>query len=231
MMIKKHIPNFITLLNLLSGCIGIVYAARGELFPAAVLIWLAALMDFFDGFAARWLKVHSAIGKELDSLADIVSFGVLPSFLLFRMLSEISASAVLPYAGFLVALFSALRLARFNVDDRQSDSFIGLPVPANAIMISSYPLIAGQTGFFLFESSVWITILAILSAYLLVSDIRLFALKFKGFGWKKNRVKYIYLLVSVILLLVFRVIAIPIVILLYIIFSLILNSFSNQVRY
>lgn len=230
MIIKKHIPNFITLLNLLSGCVGIVFALQGDMLLAATFIWGAALMDFLDGFAARLLKVHSTIGKELDSLADVVSFGVLPSCILFHMLQETSASEILPYAGFMVALFSALRLARFNVDHRQSDSFIGLPVPANAIMISSYPLIAAETGFFLFDNTASILFLSVLSSYLLVSDIPLFALKFKGFGWKPNRFKYLYLLISVLLLALFRIPAIPIVILLYIIFSVILNGFSKQAR-
>jgi len=230
MIFKKHIPNFLTLLNLLAGCVGIIFALEGNQFLAAVFIWTAAIMDFLDGFAARLLKVHSAIGKELDSLADVVSFGVLPSCILFQMLRGASGSEILPYAAFLVALFSALRLARFNVDDRQSDSFIGLPVPANAIMISSYPLIAEETGFFLFDNAAFLIFLTVLSSYLLVSGIPLFAFKFKGFGWKENRPKYIFLLLSLCLIALFRIPAIPAIILLYILFSVILNSFSNQVR-
>jgi CDP-diacylglycerol---serine O-phosphatidyltransferase len=230
MLIKKHIPNFITLLNLLSGCMGIVFLFKGNVFLAAGMIWISALLDFFDGFAARLLKVQSKIGKELDSLADVVSFGLLPSTLIFYLFEAMQVPVFLPYFAFLITLFSAIRLAKFNVDTRQYDSFIGLPVPANAIMISSFPFIASQYGFFMFTHPAWLMIIVILLSFLLVSRLRLFALKFRGYKWKENSFKYSFLITSVILLLVFQVLAIPIIIILYIIFSLMLNYLPNQNR-
>jgi CDP-diacylglycerol---serine O-phosphatidyltransferase len=228
--ITKHIPNFITLLNLLSGCIGIVFLFKGQVVLAVVMIWIAALFDFFDGFAARLLRVNSKIGKELDSLADIVSFGILPSVLIFYMFEKMQVPAYFPYFAFIIALFSALRLAKFNVDTRQYDSFIGLPVPANAIMISSFPIISMQYGLFMLNHPVWLLAITITLSYLLLSDIHLFSLKFKGFGWKENWIKYTFLITSVILLLGFQVAAIPIIVILYIISSLLLNYLTNSKR-
>src|SRR5688572_11886920 len=114
---KRHLPNFLTCCNLICGCLGIVFVLEARDIPAAYLVWLAGLFDFFDGFAARMLKVSSPIGKELDSLADVVSFGILPSVVMYKMLSDSTDSAVIPYAGFMIAVFSALRLAIFNVDE------------------------------------------------------------------------------------------------------------------
>lgn len=225
--IKRHIPNFITLLNLLSGCIGIVFLFKGLVLEASLMIWAAAVFDFFDGFAARWLKVTSTIGKELDSLADVVSFGLLPSVLIFNMFENMSVSIFLPYFAFLIVLFSAIRLARFNVDTRQSDSFIGLPVPANAIMISSFPYISMNYGFFMLTEPVWLMAITVVLSYLLVSEIHLFSFKFKGFGWRENRIKYIFLIISVLLLAILQIAALPIIIILYIIFSTLLNYLSN----
>jgi len=142
--IKEQIPNAITLLNLLTGCIAIVFGFEDQLVIASCLIGLAAVFDFFDGFAARLLKVSSPIGKELDSLADVVSFGIVPGVILYRLLSgnidcpviNIAGKNIVPFIAFLIPLFSAIRLAKFNTDERQTDSFIGLPTPANAILIA-----------------------------------------------------------------------------------------------
>jgi CDP-diacylglycerol---serine O-phosphatidyltransferase len=230
MLIKRHIPNFITLLNLFSGCIGIVFLFKGNVHLAAGMIWIAALFDFCDGFAARLLKVQSKIGKELDSLSDIVSFGLLPSVVIFHLFESMQANVFFQYSAFLVTLFSALRLAKFNVDTRQYDSFIGLPVPANAIMISSFPFILSQYGFFMFAHPGWLLGITLLLSYLLVSELPLFSLKLRGFGWKENRFKYSFLITSVILLMVLHVVAIPIVVFLYIIFSLLMNYLPKQNR-
>lgn len=228
--IKKHIPNFITLLNLLSGSIGIIFLLKNQINWAAGMIWAAAIFDFLDGLAARLLCVKSTIGKELDSLADVVSFGLLPSLMVFHLLESGSRMSYYPYMAFLIVVFSALRLAKFNVDTRQTESFIGLPVPANAIMISSFPFISAQYDFFMFSDPTWLLLVTIILSYLLVSNIPLFSFKLKGLGWKENRIKYIYLMTSVILLLIFHIAAIPIIITLYIVFSIVSNYLSGSNR-
>ena len=142
MKILRHLPNAMTCGHLLCGCVGIVRVFEHDLITASYLIFLAALLDFGDGFVARLLKASSAMGKELDSLADMVTFGVLPAFMLFSLIGqEIDNQSVLPYSAFSIAVFSALRLAKFNIDPRQTDSFIGLPTPANALVVASLPLI------------------------------------------------------------------------------------------
>ena len=223
---KRHIPNFITLLNLLSGCIGIAMIMEDRLLAAVAFIWIAAAFDFLDGFAARLLKAGSAIGKDLDSLSDVVSF-VLPALILFVMIGQHSPHPALPYAGFSVALFSALRLAKFNNDDRQSEAFIGLPTPANAILISSFPFIASRYQLVFFENPFFLAALAFLLSALLVSGIRLFSFKFKGFGFAQNWEKYCFLGLCVVLLPILHVAAIPLLVFLYIIFSVILNYFPK----
>src|SRR5690554_2750457 len=144
---KKHIPNFITLLNLFSGCIALVFAMQGDFLNAFIFVSLGIFFDFFDGFFARILKVQSPLGVQLDSLADMVTSGVVPGFVMFRMLSEYSANEFLPYFGFIITLGSCMRLAKFNIDTRQTDSFIGLPTPANALFILSLPLVILHTEF------------------------------------------------------------------------------------
>src|SRR6476620_6072036 len=137
----RHIPNFLTCCNLICGCLGIVFVLEGRLVPAAYFVWAACVFDFFDGFAARMLKVSSPIGKELDSLADVVSFGVLPAMVMYTMIGNSTTSPALPYLGFMIAVFSALRLAIFNIDETQTDSFKGLNTPANSFFITSLPLL------------------------------------------------------------------------------------------
>ena len=145
---KKHIPNALTSANLLCGMIGIVYVLGGEINFGAYFIFLAALFDFLDGFVARMLKVSSDIGKQLDSLADLVTFGVLPSFILFKMVESNTEIWILPFLVLIVAVFSAVRLAKFNIDERQSDRFIGVPTPANALLISTLPFLSERSKFF-----------------------------------------------------------------------------------
>ncbi len=217
---KKHIPNFLTCCNLLCGCFGIVYCLEERTIPAAYFVWAAGVFDFFDGFAARMLKVTSPIGKELDSLADMVSFGLLPALVMYKMIAATSANPWLPYVAFLIAICSALRLAIFNVDETQSDSFKGLNTPANTIFITSLPLVSYQVGSWLFQD--WILILVTITfSLLLVSRIEFFAFKFKDFTWSNNKVRFTFIAISAVLLAVLGKLALPMLILLYIFFSLV----------
>lgn len=221
--IRQHIPNALTCCNLICGCLGIIEVLKGNLIWAPYFIWLAAVFDFFDGFAARRLKVSSPIGGELDSLADMVTFGVLPALLLFAMLGQALLPVWVPYLALVVAVFSALRLAKFNVDTRQTTSFIGVPTPANALLISSFPVILSndQGGFYSFiNHPAFLLSVAFIMSFLLVAEIPLFALKFKDFSWSNNRIKYIFLLLSLLLIIFFKFVAIPLIIILYVILSL-----------
>lgn len=223
---KKQLPNFLTCCNLLCGCLAIVFILEERPVPAAYFIWVACVFDFFDGFAARLLKVSSPIGKELDSLADMVSFGVVPALVMYKMLSGTSDGEVIPYIGFLIAVFSALRLAIFNVDETQRDSFKGLATPANTIFITSLPLVAPQVNW-LTDTNVLIAITIIFS-FLLVSRIDIFALKFKNFSWQDNKIRFIFLILSAILIVACGVLALPLIIILYVVLSLLNNAFFTS---
>jgi CDP-diacylglycerol---serine O-phosphatidyltransferase len=215
----RHLPNFLTCCNLICGCLGIVFVLEGRDTPAAYLVWIACVFDFFDGFAARMLKVSSPIGRELDSLADVVSFGALPALVMYKLISQSTDSALLPYMGLTIAVFSALRLAVFNVDVTQRDSFRGLNTPANTIFITSLPLLNSDVGRWLYQP--WILVLiTLLFSFLLVSRIEFFALKFKSFTWKDNKMRFTFLILSVLLLITLQVLALPIIIILYIVLSL-----------
>lgn len=225
---KKHLPNAVTCLNLFSGCLGIVFAFQGNLQWAGYAILIAAILDFFDGMLARLLKAYSAIGKELDSLADVVSFGVLPSVIiyqLFLLAPQIdSVSLWLNYSAFLIAVFSALRLAKFNIDERQSDHFIGLPTPANALLIASFPMIiAGNNLFFVnyILNPYFLFIFSLGMGILLVAEIPLISLKFKSLKLSENILRYILIFSSLILLLFFKFAAVPLIITLYFLISFI----------
>ena len=223
---KRHLPNFLTCCNLICGCLGIVFLLEDRNVPAAYFVWVACIFDFLDGFAARMLKVTSPIGKELDSLADVVSFGVLPSMVMYKMLAASSTSDVIPFIGFMIAMFSALRLAIFNVDETQRDSFKGLNTPANTLFITSLPLLKDTVGDWLFLPTTLLFITVVFS-FLLVSRIEIFALKFKNFSWGDNKVRFTFLGLSVLLLILFQVTAIPLIILLYIGLSLGEKAFSR----
>ena len=220
----KHLPNAMTCGNLLCGCIGLVMALRGHLDTAAWLIGLAAVLDFGDGFVARMVGASGPFGKELDSLADVVTFGVLPATIVFQLcwFQELGS---ISYGAFLIAVLSALRLANFNIDTRQSESFIGLPVPANAMLIAAFPLMGRYQPQY---NAIWQNDIAlgmmIAFSFMLVSNVPLFALKFKSFRWGENRIKFSFLLASALLLLFLQFAAIPIIILLYIAVSLIFND-------
>lgn len=202
--ITRPIPNTLTCLNLFSGCLACVMAFQANYHMALGFIILSAVFDFFDGMAARLLDAHSIIGKDLDSLADDVSFGVAPSLIVFSLLKEMHypealafAAPILPYAAFLISVFSALRLAKFNNDTRQTSSFRGLPVPANALFWAS--LTAGAHAWLVSDwfSPLYLLILVALSSWMLVSDIPMFSLKFKNLSWKDNKVSFIFLIVCI----------------------------------
>lgn len=194
-----NIPNTITCLNLISGCIATYWAFQGDYRMALLFIVIGAVFDFFDGMVARLLHVSSPIGKELDSLADDITFGFAPSAIIFSYLSHLTSyiSPLIPYLAFIMAAFSALRLAKFNLDERQTLGFIGLPTPANALFWGA--LIGGLQGYDIhFEGIEWCIIAGVfISSYLLISEIPMFALKFKTWGWKGNEIKYIFLLTCI----------------------------------
>jgi len=220
-MIKKQIPNALTCANLLCGCIGVVFAFKGQLDVSAYAVLLAGLFDFFDGFAARLLNVKSMIGKELDSLADMVSFGFLPGVVMFQLLLQSDLNySYLPYLGFLITIFSALRLAKFNIDTRQTEDFIGLNTPMNTMFIVSLPFIQKDYPALLGSALLLIALTIIMSA-LLVSEIRIFSLKFSSMGWKENQVKFIFLILSAILIAILKFTAVPFILIAYIGASLI----------
>ena len=231
MAINKHIPNTITCCNLVSGCVAIAYAFSGNVELSFTWIIIGAVFDFFDGMSARLLNVSSPIGKELDSLADVVTFGVAPSTILFSELSVMSYPAILeplrpilPFTAYIMAAFSALRLAKFNLDERQALGFIGLPTPANALFWGSLIIGAGKwleaTPFMVFFLLGGILI----SSWLMVSEIPMFALKFKEWGWKGNQVKYIFLLTCIPLLAIFGLTGLAIIIAWYVIISYIIKK-------
>ena len=232
--IKQLIPNTLTSLNLFSGCIGIVFAFNNQLEYAAAMIWVAGIFDFLDGFSARILKVSSEIGKQLDSLADMVTFGVLPGVILYQMI--LSAQMMgsnnypyLPFIAFIITVFSAVRLAKFNIDTRQSDTFIGLPTPANAICVSAFPFMTQSLGSLSMEQIIIALILyTLLFSWLLVAEIKMLALKFKSFGWIGNQARWIFLIASIVLIIVFQISAIPIVIVVYILTSVVNNVLSSR---
>ena len=212
---KKHIPNALTCANLLSGCIGIVYAFKGDLTVAAYAVLISGIFDFFDGFVARILGVKSEIGKELDSLADVVSFGFLPGVVMFQLLTQSNySSPYLPYVAFLITIFSALRLAKFNIDTRQTEDFIGLNTPMNTLFIVSLPFIKNDYPDIVNNTFILIGI-TVVTSWLLTSEIKIFSLKFGTFTWADNKVKFIFLIVSAILIAFLKFAAIPIVLIIY----------------
>jgi CDP-diacylglycerol---serine O-phosphatidyltransferase len=215
----RHIPNFLTLCNLVSGSLGIIFLLENRGVPAAYFVWASCVFDFLDGFAARWLKVTSAVGKELDSLADVVSFGVLPALVMYKLIDASSPENALAYAGLLIAGFSALRLAVFNTDQTQTDSFKGLNTPANTLFITSLPLMPPGVQRWLHHDWLLLAITVVFSL-LLVSRIDFFALKFKNFSWGDNKLRFVFLLMAAVLLVLLQVTALPLIILLYIALSL-----------
>lgn len=216
---KKHIPNAITCANLFSGCIGVVFAFKGELEIAAYFVIFSGIFDFFDGMVARLLHVKSAIGKELDSLADMVSFGFLPGVVMFQLLKASDyPNEYLPYLGFIITVFSALRLAKFNIDERQTEDFIGLNTPMNTLFIVSLPFIAKDYPSII-GSAALLAAIVIVNSFLLISEIRIFSMKLSDTSWAKNKMKYLFLLFSAVLIGLLKFTAVPFILVLYIGFS------------
>lgn len=228
-MFKKHIPNTITCLNLISGCIATYWAFQGDAQLALLFIVIGAVFDFFDGMVARLLHVSSPIGKELDSLADDITFGFAPSAIVFNFLVPLTThlSPIIPYLAFIMAAFSALRLAKFNLDERQALGFIGLPTPANALFWGSLLVGLGEEIATLPYAAYLILAGVLISSYLLVSEIPMFALKFKSWGWKGNEVKYIFLLTCIPLLLLLEVSGLAAIIAWYVILSVVSTQLAK----
>jgi CDP-diacylglycerol--serine O-phosphatidyltransferase len=238
----KQIPNIITSLNLLCGCVAVLFAVSGDLISASFFVFFGIFFDFFDGLAARLLNAHSDVGLEFDSLADMITSGVAPAIVMVQLLNEsffgntlniaetfsadgwnLGMTNYLPLIGLVIAMASGYRLAKFNVDTRQTTSFIGLPTPANALLILSLPLILH------FQSSDWIEEivlnkwfligLTLVSSMLLNAELPLFGLKFKTWDFKSNAIRYLFLVFCAVLLVLLKFIAIPLIIVLYILLS------------
>jgi CDP-diacylglycerol---serine O-phosphatidyltransferase len=232
---KRHIPNIFTSFNLFFGCVALVEVFRGQLITASYFIYAAAVLDLLDGLMARLFDAHSDFGKEMDSLADVVSFGVVPGAVMFSLLDRSNVNGELPqllvFVPFIISVFSGLRLAKFNVDTRQTTSFIGLPTPANGLLIVSLPLIISQGNASLnaiLLNPYFLLVSSLVLSYLLVSELPMFSLKFKSWAWKTNAVQYVFLAVSLMLLVVFLFKAIPVIIILYILFSFFRFVFAKQ---
>lgn len=240
---KKHIPNFITLLNVFCGCVATMFAVMNRLELAAIFVALGIFFDFFDGLAARVLDVKSELGLQLDSLADMITSGLVPGIVMFQLLAMSQTSGwgdgshffmeagkfqfihLIPFLGFIVTMASGYRLAKFNIDENQTSSFIGLPTPANALLILSLPLILlYQNNDFLNRiilNQWFLIILTLVSAYLLNANLPLFALKFKNTSFKDNAMRYIFLIISLVLIVTMKFMAIPLIILFYVVSSVI----------
>jgi CDP-diacylglycerol--serine O-phosphatidyltransferase len=245
MNIKKHIPNIITLLNLFSGCVALVFAFQLEFELAFYFVCLGIFLDFFDGFFARLFKVSSPLGLQLDSLADMVTSGVVPGVVMFQLLLKsfgeekvISVSSwdnsvmILPFLGFIITLGSCYRLANFNIDTRQTDSFIGVPTPANALFILSLPLILQYSNVEFITNALqnyWVLIvISFISAYIMNAEIPLFSLKIKNFTFQKNALQIFFLVVALLFLVLFRYLGVALIIVFYVLLSVVNNMFSKK---
>lgn len=236
----KHIPNFLTLLNVLAGCIATVFAAYNQLEYAALFVFIGVVFDFLDGFAARMLKAYSELGLQLDSLADMVTSGLVPGMIMFQLLRmatsegwtephlvnfDGSLGSWLPFAGFVLTMASAYRLAKFNIDTEQTDSFMGLPTPANALFVIALPLILLYQNNEVLSGLIhnpWFLIGVVLAnSWLMNARIPLFSLKFKTWGFAGNEVRYIFLALCLVGLLTMKFMAIPAIIVLYVLLSLV----------
>lgn len=247
-MLKKQIPNLFTMLNLFSGIIAVIMALSDKLVMAAFFVMLGIFFDFFDGFFARIFKVEGELGKQLDSLADMVTSGVAPGIIMFQLMffstqgqwfMQLSCEVgdwhnfkdtnlfFLPLSGLLITLASAYRLANFNIDERQTSSFIGVPTPAMALFVLSFPLILnyGASPFIidLIHNPYFLLVVTLIGSYLLNAELPLFSLKFKNYSFNENKLKYTFILISVILIAIFKVVAIPVIIIVYILLSVIEN--------
>lgn len=240
MSIKKHIPNFITFLNLSAGLLALVHAFNGNYNEAFSLVCLGIFFDFWDGFFARKFNVSGDLGLQLDSLADLITAGLVPGVVMYKMFADIQENqpmynltqetwfmGAVPYIGFIITLASAYRLAKFNIDTRQTDSFIGLPTPANALLILSIPMIIYNTPYEAIADALsnpyFLLVITLISSYLLNAELPLFSLKIKNFTFAKYKLQISFLAVSVLLLLVLQYLAIPLIILLYVLLSILVR--------
>lgn len=234
MQIKRQIPNIITAGNLVCGCLAISFVATNKIELAAYFVLLGALFDFFDGLVARALKVSSPLGAQLDSLSDMVTFGVVPAMLASKLLENVGITGFMMYLPYCIAVFSAFRLAQFNIDENQSDSFIGLPTPANALFWIAIPLLGlqqkealgfidTQSVYTFLTNSNSILIFSVLLSILMVFRVPLLALKFKSFKWKGNEFRWLLIMISLILFAILLFAAIPFILLLYLLLSIIYN--------
>ena len=232
MSIVKHIPNTITCCNLLSGCVSIFLLCQNHVLGASVMIFVAAVFDFLDGFAARLLNAKSPIGGELDSLSDVVSFGVAPSFIIAMLLSKTDISwmitdvNVFPMLAFILAAFAAVRLAKFNLDTRQTSSFIGLPVPAVGLFIASLPLmlneVASESALYNFVVNPYFLLAAIIIfSWLMISEVPFFSFKIKNLKFKENILRYFVVIFAIVAVIILKMVALPFVFLFYILLSVI----------
>ncbi len=236
MSLKSHIPNLLTCVNLLCGCLAVICALNPDTYQmqmATYLIWLAAFFDFLDGMSARLLKSYSQLGKQLDSLADMVSFGVAPGMILYALIQDKAnvGEEWIAYFALVIPVFSAWRLAIFNIDESQSDSFRGLPTPANALLIGSLPLLfeRGHAGITeIIQAPSIMAGIGIALSLLLVSKVGMFSLKVKSFQWKGNQLVYVFLIVAAVILLVLPYSALPIIVLLYIVISVLQSLFFKR---
>ncbi|MCC9017107.1 CDP-alcohol phosphatidyltransferase family protein [Flavobacterium lipolyticum] len=238
MNIKKHIPNLITLINLFCGCIAVVFVSQDNFLMAFCMVSLGIFFDFFDGFFARLFKVSSPLGLQLDSLADMVTSGVVPGYVMYSLFLKSAdpnnevALTIVPFLGFIVTLGSCYRLANFNIDTRQTDSFIGLPTPANALFVLSLPLVIDfSDSLIIFEmlTNHWVLLgITLCSAYILNAEIPLFALKIKKFTVKDNVLQIVFLLISLVLVVLLQYMAIPLIIIIYVLLSIVNNIFLKK---
>jgi CDP-diacylglycerol--serine O-phosphatidyltransferase len=249
---KKHIPNLFTLSNLLSGMIAVIMASTDALVLAAFFVFLGIFFDFFDGFFARKFEVQGELGKQLDSLADLVTSGVVPGIVMFQMMlyaakgqwfMELSCEIghwreysetyyyFLPFSGMFITLAAAYRLANFNLDERQTSSFIGLPTPAFSIFVVSLPLVLfySENGFFidLLQNIYVLMGITVAGCYLMNANIPLFSLKFKHYGWSGNQIKYLFLFGTICLLFFLKTVAFPLTIIWYVVLSIIDNKIKK----
>jgi CDP-diacylglycerol--serine O-phosphatidyltransferase len=230
MNIKKHIPNAITCGNLLSGCLSILFIASGMPVKAAFMILVAGLFDYLDGFAARMLNEHSPIGRDLDSLSDVVSFGVAPGLIMSYMMNNgldmpqlrIYDVDLMPCLGFMLPVFAAIRLARFNIDHSQDVVFRGLPAPAMAVFVAGIPMALSQVGHLLdgafgFWACLGVTILL---SFMMVSNLRFFSFKMKTLAWKGNQVRWIFIAITVLGVIIFKLVSLPFIMIIYMLLSI-----------
>lgn len=244
---KKHIPNAITTLNLLCGCLAIANAFTGELYVSSLLIFVGTIFDFMDGAAARLLKVSNPLGEQLDSLSDMISFGLAPGIILFQYVNLLHVNnpstlindyTWIPYLAFFIPVFSSFRLAKFNIDTRQTTSFIGLPTPANAAFFifivviyffPDLPQLISTNNFVLpiITNPITMLVLGIIFSFLLLAEIPMFSLKLKSLNWKGNELPLTFILLFFVLLILINIVAFPLIIAIYVLWSTIAKFTSK----